>query len=296
MAGSCWLEVGEPHQQVALQAGDLVLLTNGSKHWMRDEPDTPAIEVEDILDSVTLDAPDRLTYGGDGSRTSLLCGGFTLDGSDAHPILRTLPALVHIRGNAGRPVAWLAATLGLLDAECASDAPGSHEVVTRLADAFLTQALRVGLAELDASDHAGLRVFGDPQIASAIELIHRQPERAWTIGELAHEVALSRSAFAARFRQLVGESPKRYVTRTHLAHAAGLLHKTRAPLSEIATRAGYANEFSFGKAFKRTFGVAPGAYRGESNGAPQLTRPADATVPAHAVVARSLDAAPADAA
>lgn len=83
---------------------------------------------------------------------------------------------------------------------------------------------------------------------------------------LARQVALSRSAFAARFRELVGESPKRYITRTRLAHGAALLNNTDAPLAEIAARAGYSTAYSFGKAFKRMFGIAPGFYRGTPNG------------------------------
>jgi len=50
-----------------------------------------------------------------------------------------------------------------------------------------------------------------------------------------------------------------------------LLHTTDASLTEIAVRAGYATEFSFGKAFKRTFGVAPGAYRGQPSQVPGLS-------------------------
>jgi AraC-like DNA-binding protein len=76
---------------------------------------------------------------------------------------------------------------------------------------------------------------------------------------------MSRSAFSARFRELVGESPRSYITRTRLAHAAGLLHTTDASLAQIAARAGYGTEFSLSKAFKRTFGVAPGAYRAQPN-------------------------------
>jgi AraC-like DNA-binding protein len=271
-AGRCWLEVdGEPGP-LALAAGDLVLLPTGRRHWMRDDPVSPATELEEILARTPLDEQRRLRYGGRGPRAALLCGGFALEDGDAHPILRALPPAVHIRGVAGRPVPWLAATLSLLSTEAASSAPGAEAVVSRLADALLTQALRVALAELEESDGAGVLALRDPQIAAAIELIHRQPERAWTVLELAAEVALSRSAFAARFRRLVGESPMRYTTRTRLAHAAALLHKTDAPLAEIAARAGYATEFSFGKAFKRAFGIAPGAYRAQPNGVPGLTR------------------------
>ena len=268
--GSCWLEVDGQPEQITLAPGDLVVLPTGRRHWLRDAPDSPTTELDQILAGRPLDEHRRLHYGGRGARTGLLCGGFALDGRHAQPILRALAAVVHVRSIAGRPVPWLAATLALLSAEIASRAPGAEEVVSRLADALLTQALRVALTELESRDGAGISALRDPQIAAAIELVHHEPERAWTVGLIASEVALSRSAFAARFRELVGESPKRYITRMRLAHAASLLSKTDASLAEIASLAGYATEFSFGKAFKRTFGIAPGAYRGAANGVPGL--------------------------
>jgi AraC-like DNA-binding protein len=280
-SGRCWLEVDGESGQRALGAGDLVVLPTGRRHWMRDDPATPAPELEEILASTPLDEHRRLRHGGHGARTGLLCGGFALEGGTAPPILSALPAAVHIRGAAGLPVPWLAATLALITAETASDAPGAEEVVGRLADVLLTQALRVALTELESAGGAGVLALRDPQIATAIEHIHRQPECAWTVGDVAAKVALSRSAFSARFRELVGESPRRYITRTRLAHAAALLHATDASLAEIATQAGYATEFSFSKAFKRTFGVAPGAYRGQANQVPGLspTPPAAAVAP-----------------
>ena len=60
----------------------------------------------------------------------------------------------------------------------------------------------------------------------------------------------------------------RYPIRARLAPAAGLLHTTDISLAEIARRTGYESEFSFGRAFKRAFGVAPGSYRGR----PYFTR------------------------
>jgi AraC family transcriptional regulator, alkane utilization regulator len=266
--GRCWLEVEGRADQVQLGPGDLVVLPTGRRHWMRDHPDTPAIALEEILRGTPLADGRRLRYGGLGARCALLCGGFGLAGGDAHPILRSLPVLVHIRGSGGQPVPWVAATLALLSAEAASDAPGAEEVASRLADALLAQALRVSLA-----DGAGALALRDPQVATAIERVHRQPGHAWTVGELAAGVGLSRSAFAARFRELVGEPPKRYITRTRLAHAAALLHKSDASLAEIAARAGYATEFSFSKAFKRRFGLAPGAYRRQPTVAPELSTP-----------------------
>ena len=268
-AGRCWLEVdGEPGQ-IPLAAGDLALLPRGNRHWMRDAPSTPATELEEILATSPPGRHRRLRYGGSGPRTGLLCGGFAVEGSPAHPILSALSPAVVIRGSGGRPLPWLSATLGLLSAETAADTPGAGEIVTRLADVLLAQALRAALNQLKSPRGAGLLALGDRHIASAIELIHSRPEHGWTVGELATKVALSRSAFSARFRELAGESPLRYITRTRLAHAAELLRTTDAPLAQIAARAGYGSEFSFSKAFKRAFGIAPGGYRGHP-GAPHV--------------------------
>jgi AraC-like DNA-binding protein len=268
--GKCWLQIDGQQQHTPLRAGDLIVLPGGPRHWLRDDPETPAAELEEILASTALDQHRRLRHGGRGSQTNLLCGGFALEGGgSAHPLLRALPATLVIPGSGGRPAPWLASTLAMLSSETQSSAPGAEEVVTRLADAMLTQALRLALIDLQARDHGRVLSLGDPQIAEAVALIHRQPERAWSVGELAAGVALSRSEFAARFRELIGESPLRYVTRTRLAHAATLLRSTDAPLAQAA-RTGYATAFSFSKAFKRTFSIAPAEYRGHANTRPSL--------------------------
>jgi transcriptional regulator GlxA family with amidase domain len=121
--------------------------------------------------------------------------------------------------------------------------------------------LHIGVGVVEGVDRPALR---DPHVAAAVQLVHGQPQRPWTVGGLAAEVALSRSAFAARFRELVGEPPMRYLVRARLVHAAGLLHTTDLGLGEIARRTGHESESSFSRAFKRVFGIAPGAYRGRA--------------------------------
>jgi transcriptional regulator GlxA family with amidase domain len=165
-------------------------------------------------------------------------------------------------------VPWVAATLDLLRAISASDAPGGEAVLSRLADAMLTQALRIGLAELAAEHPERASALRDPQIAHALQLVHREPEGPWTVDRLASAVGYSRSAFAARFRELVGEAPMAYVARTRLVRAAMLLQRPELTLAEVARRTGYANEFSFSRAFKRAFGVPPGLYRTKAASSP----------------------------
>jgi AraC-like DNA-binding protein/mannose-6-phosphate isomerase-like protein (cupin superfamily) len=276
--GSCWLAVDGEADQIALAAGDVVVLPAGPRHWLRDDPGTAALALEDILAAVPLEHGHRLRHGGPGPRTGLLCGGFALDGG-THPILRALPPVIVVRGVGGRPVVWLDALLALLNAETAAAAPGAEEVVTRLADAMLTQVLRDALAGL-RSPAGGLLALRDPQISAAIELIHGRPQHAWTVAELAARVALSRSAFSARFTGVIGESPKRYVTHTRLAHAATLLRGNGTSIAEVAVKSGYGSEYSFAKAIKRTFGISPGSYRDQPTGVPGLSREPTVGTPA----------------
>jgi AraC-like DNA-binding protein len=264
--GACWLEVEGVDAQAQLAPGDLAVLPTGVRHWLRDDPASPTPSLDDVLRESPPDERLRMSHGGDGPRTTLLCGGFALEGGSSHPVLRTLPPVIHVRGASGRPEPWVASMLELVRAETASDAPGATEVVGRLADALVTQAVRMALLELDRAESGQLPLVQDPLVARAIELVHHRPERAWTVGELAGEVALSRSAFAARFRKHVGESPRRYANRARLALAARLLETTDATVAEIALRVGYENEFSFSRAFKRAFGLAPGTYRGRLAG------------------------------
>jgi len=271
--GVCYLEIEGQPEQLRLADGDLVMLPAGQRHWIRDRPRTPVSGLGQILACATTDGHGPTRLGGNGAPTWMVCGGFTLQAWRAQPLWRLLPPVIHIRGSAGKPVPWVAATLGLLAAENAARAPGSGAVVDRLADLLLTQALRAALAADAPANTAGLSALRDPQIAKAIELIHRHPEHPWTVGGLADEVALSRSAFASRFRQCLGESPKSYVTRIRLAGAASTLRGTSLGLPEIALRAGYASQFSFSKAFKRAFGLPPSAYRGQPESIPGSSEP-----------------------
>jgi AraC-like DNA-binding protein len=259
--GRCWLEVDEGGPRIALTSGDLVLLPHGPTHWMRDEPASPARWLDDILAATTMDGDGRLHYGGDGEVTELVCGGFALEGETVDALLQTLPQVVHIGGTDGSLVPWLAATLELVTAVTSSEEPGAEVVLTRLAETMVMQALRSALAEMRRDDPAQVEALRDPQIAAAIHLCHARPESAWTVDRLASHVGYSRSAFASRFRELVGEPPMAYLTRSRLTTAATQLAQTKMSIGEVARRAGYANEASFGRAFRRAFGVAPGTYR-----------------------------------
>jgi AraC-like DNA-binding protein len=139
--------------------------------------------------------------------------------------------------------------------------PGGETVVTRLADVLVIQAIRSWIEEDAAAQTGWLGALRDRQIGGSIALIHRDPARAWTVAGLAHEAAMSRSAFSARFTDLVGEPPMQYVTRWRMRVAHLWLTDGGATLGELALRLGYQSEAAFSRAFKRNFGVSPGSIR-----------------------------------
>jgi transcriptional regulator GlxA family with amidase domain len=156
--------------------------------------------------------------------------------------------------------------------EASSSAPGAQVIFAKLADVFLSQALR---AYLTGAGQAGLLHPGptrDPRIEAATALIRDQPARQWTLHALAREVGMSRTSFTTTFHAATGESPMRYLAKVRLGQAAGYLATADLSIDAIARRTGYGNNASLSKAFKREFGIAPGAYR-RARG--EATNPAD---------------------
>jgi AraC-like DNA-binding protein/mannose-6-phosphate isomerase-like protein (cupin superfamily) len=253
LEGEGVLEV-DSGQTVALAAGDLVVLPHGDAHAVRDAPASDVTTISELAPET--ETSWEVRSGGNGARTELLCGGFVLE--NAHPLLTHLPTLIRVRGSGGHPVDWLDATVRLLRGEMPACEPGAEEVVTRVTDVLLAQAIR---SYLLAESEEPVAALGDAEIGAAVRLMHAEPARAWTVTELAAQVALSRSAFSTRFRELTGESPMRYLTRFRLARAAEQLRVTDAPLGEIARGCGYSSEASFSRAFVRWFGTTPGSYR-----------------------------------
>jgi AraC-like DNA-binding protein len=268
--GRATLTLEEPGATPAeLSAGDLVLLPHGSAHLMQDRRDSPAPPLDQILAERPLaggpghpEAAERLAYGGDGPRTTLLCGGFALATGLPENLLSLLPVILVLDTTSSGIGRWLEPTFGLLRDEIARDAPGASAVLAKLADVLLTEIVRRYLASLDLmTASVPPAAAGDPGVGAALMLLRSQPGALWTVADLARKVDMSRTAFAARFRELVGEPPMGYLARVRLGHAAGYLSATDMTLRQVAHLVGYENESSLSKAFRRAFGRAPGEYR-----------------------------------
>jgi AraC-like DNA-binding protein len=151
--------------------------------------------------------------------------------------------------------------LRLIASEAAELRPGGEAVITRLGDILVIQAIRAWMESDPAARTGWLGALQDPQIGRAISHVHRDPARNWTVASLAQELAMSRSAFAARFTELVGEPVMSYVARWRMQVAVAALKDEGATVGQLADRLGYRSEAAFSRAFKRVIGVSPGAIR-----------------------------------
>jgi AraC-like DNA-binding protein len=263
LAGRAVLTPEEPGATPAeLSTGELVLLPHGSAHLMQDRRDSAARPLDHILAERPAEAAERLAYGGDGPRTCLLCGGFSLAPGLPENLLSLLPTVLIMDTTSTGVSRWLEPAFTLLRDEVARDAPGVTAVMAKLADVFLTEVVRRYLSGLDLmTATVPPAAAGDPSVGAALLLLRSQPDAPWTVADLARKVDMSRTAFAARFRELVGEPPMGYLARVRLGHAAGYLSATDMTLRQVARLVGYENEASLSKAFRRAFGRAPGEYR-----------------------------------
>jgi AraC-like DNA-binding protein len=252
LEGECRLEVDGVEAPFRLQAGDVVVLPHGPGHRLQSDKGAPVEWLEDILDR-TPPVNGRLRYGRRGARTDLICGVFTIEDREAVPLLAAIPAVAHVRGADGA-APWLKPLLELVRSEVGSFEPGTDSVVARIADVLLLQVVRSALRGGDA------RLL-DPQVAAAMRLFREQPGRAWTVEALAREVSTSRTSLTERFRHTTGMPLMHYLTRIRIAKAANELSGSNASLSEIAARVGYSSDVALSKAFLRSMGVSPKAYR-----------------------------------
>ena len=256
-SGGCRLTVGETEQR--LRPGELVVVPHGTGHVLRSAPDVLAPDIRSIPHPMLGGRYALLRHGGDGPVTRMVCGAVRFGHPAARDLVDRLPGLIRVEPS---PLGdRVQDTLRLVAAEVEDGRPGSEAVITRLADVLVIQAVRDRL-ESDAAARTGwLGALADDRIGRALAAVHREPERGWTVATLATTAAMSRSAFAARFTELVGEPAMTYVTRWRMHAAVDLLSEGDATVAEAARRFGYRSEAAFARAFARVVGEPAGRVR-----------------------------------
>lgn len=243
--------------QVDVRRGDLLLVPHGTGHAILDSAGSSPTPLFDLPRIEQTERYERVRVSGGGDRSELVCGAVSFTGLGVARMVRSLPPVLLISRD--EDSGWQRAALDVIAAESRHPQPGSDVVTARLADVLVVQAVRAWLesAGPDRGWVAGLR---DPLLGRALSVFHADPAAPWSLESLARTAGMSRSAFAARFTDVMGETAIGYVTAWRMDLAARLVREQSLPLSRVAERVGYRSEAAFNRAFRRAHGQTPGAF------------------------------------
>jgi AraC-like DNA-binding protein len=259
LEGSAWIVPPTVSAPVRLGVGDVVFIGTADGYAVAHNPETPIHDVDPTAPKQQWPIPTPRP--GERPGAVLLGGSYALERARPHPLIAQLPRFIHLpaRATVGDP---LRSVVDLLGAEVQHEGPTLGPAAPALLDLLIIYTLRSWYAREAARGAQGWAgALRDNAVRTALENIQQSPGTQWTVAQLAAAGGVSRTVLARRFRTLVGEAPLTYLTRWRMTVAARLLRETDLPIESVAARVGYGSPFAFGKAFKRSIGIAPGGYR-----------------------------------
>lgn len=249
----------EGGEDIEVRAGELVLMPHNDVHRFGSKLDIPLTSAAKLLPEPGAGIP-RITHGGGGEVTRLLCG-FLGSETSFDPLFQSLPPVLKLDLRAKPSGAWIESSFRFAISEIAAGRMGSATVITKLSEMLFVEAVSQFVATLPPERQGWLSGLRDPQIGRALALLHARPTGNWTADGLASEVGMSRSVFAERFTSLVGQPPMQYLAQWRMYLAAQQLRDGRGSVAQVAFEVGYESEAAFSRAFKRQFGASPGTWR-----------------------------------
>jgi AraC-like DNA-binding protein len=289
MQGQCYLREGNSDEVILLQTGDGVGFPTGGVHWISDSPGSQDLRAENVVNvtgnkdlflvksgevtafaadsgprgnnSRTVPSPDSDSPKGS-QETVLLSVTVSYDSTVEHPFLKSLPCFVHAspKSYGDLHLHRQEVLANLLIEESSGSYPGKPLMVDHITEVLFIQMLRVHMHKMKHSS-GYMAALSDPHIGVALNLIHTETDQVWTVEALSKASAMGRTAFTQKFVDMVGDTPKSYLTNTRLMKAKAKLQNTHDSMFSIAESAGYASEAAFGKAIKKHFNTTPGKLR-----------------------------------
>ena len=242
-----------------LSAGDVVIFPHGDAHFVGNGwPEKPVDSIRAFGKNMSREL--RVArYGGGGEITRFICGYMACHPRLSEVFLAGLPPILKVNLNKATSGEWIEKSIRF-SLDQADEAAGGS-VTTRLSEVFFVETLRGYINSLPANQIGWLAAARDPIVGQALSLLHKKPDEAWTILNLARSVGLSRTRLAERFRHFLGESPIAYLTHWRLKLAAEMLQTSENTIAHVAATVGYGSEASFNRAFKREFACPPAQFR-----------------------------------
>lgn len=250
-------------EPVRLEAGDILIFPQGDGHVFSSEPGLSAAPSPDYFRTPdVMQLPIPIVAGsGDGEEARIVCGFLGYDASPRLPLLDALPRMIHSRAAEREKGSWLDLFIPVAVAECGNKRPGGESILGRMSELMFVEVIRQYIETLPEAQRGWLAGLRDRQVGRALNLIHGAPAQDWTLEKMAGTIGLSRSSLAERFSDYVGVPPMQYLTNWRMQLATGLLQDGADSIAEIACQVGYESEAAFSRAFKRSLGIAPAAWR-----------------------------------
>lgn len=255
--GECWLHVPDREPPLRLAPGDAVFFLRDVPHHLG-----PFEQAEACRPESTMQPLDRAQAGS----TGLACGFFDFRPGLAEALLAPFPDYLVLRAD-DPSVRGTRALFDLIVAEAESGRGQAgaepSPLIARLVELLFFYVVR----ELAAREDVARGLW--PMLRSAefsslvLELI-RHPEERWSVETMAERVHMSRATFCKRFAAVCGETPAAFLLLLRMKIAARLLDDRRS-VAQVAERVGYGSEAAFAKAFRKTTGAWPGAWRRRTN-------------------------------
>lgn len=259
VSGRCFLRVGE-REPVALEAGQIVLLARNDEHVIGSDLTRRAISADGLIRPGLDGGPARIVHGGGGEETRILCGFLASDLAH-NALVAMLPPVLTLDVVDGVAGSWIESSFRFAATQLMAGRASGSATLAKLAELLFVEAVDRYAASRPAGRSIWMEAMRDPAVGRALALIHGELAHHWTTEELASAAALSRSAFAERFKRAVGEPPMHYVVRQRLESATTRLRESGDPVARIAFEAGYESEAAFNRAFRRHYGMPPAAWR-----------------------------------
>jgi len=268
LSGECRLAVDGIENIVHVEQGDCFVLPSGRPFRLASDLAMPSVAASTIF--LGARAGGVVTVNG-GGNFSLVGSRFAVSGKHADMLLGLLPPVVHLRKESDQ--AALRWSVERMMQELREGQPGGYLIAQDLAHMMLVYALRSHLAVGLGQGTGWFFALADKQLSLAITAMHADPARRWTLRDLGEQAGMSRSVFALRFKEVVGETPMQYLSRWRMLLACNRLEHASDPVSIIADALGYESESAFSTAFRRVIGCSPRQYcRGAHEGHHRNTR------------------------
>ena len=267
--GGCWMRTASS-DWVRLNAGDALLLPRSAFHVLASSPEAPCVDIEALARQPVAEnlylvngcgAPGTAPApAAEGAPQVLFCGSMRFNLDPLHPLLAMMPEVMRACDLGQRDPAVLA-MLEAMEREIELNRIGACGILARLADVLAASIIRAWV-ECACSDATGwIAAVRCPQIGRVLAAIHSQPERDWSVSELAGVMGASRSSFIDKFSSAVGETPAKYVAKVKMFQARHWIARDGMRVATVANRLGYDSEASFSRAFKRVIGHPPSEAR-----------------------------------